>query len=110
MQVWKHMRDLTERDVEKRAIMEFITYFEKQIDLVIEQSAEELEKNNKLYEIQGLKQKQRIDWACVREAIKTINNDGHSCLSGRTGGKKKEGENYEKHTPKHQTDKGVGIT
>ena len=110
MQVWKHMRDLTERDIEKRAVMEFITYFEKQIDMVIEQSAEELDKKNELYGIQGLKQKQRIDRACVRDAIKTINNNGYPSLPGRTGGRKKEGENYEKHTPKHQTDKGVGIT
>lgn len=47
-QVWKHMRDLTNRDIEKRAVMEFISYFEKQIDLVISQSVKELDKKNRL--------------------------------------------------------------
>jgi len=86
MQVWKHMHDLTGMHIEKRAVMEFICYFEEQIDVVIKQSAIELDKRNKLYEVQGLKQKQRIDQNCVREAIKTINNGGHSSLSERTGG------------------------
>ena len=85
-QVWKHMRDLTNRDIEKRAVMEFISYFEKQIDLVISQSVKELDKKNRLCEIQDLRQKQRIDRKCVREAIKNINNNGHSSLSERTGG------------------------
>ena len=85
MQVWKHMHDLTERDIEKRAVMEFIYYFEEQIKLVIKQSAKELDKKNELFGIQGLKQKQRIDQSCIREAIKTINNTGHSSLSKRTG-------------------------
>ena len=90
MQVWKHMRSLTDRDIEKRAVMEVICYIEEQINLVIRQSAKELDKKNELNEIQGLKQKQRIDQSCIREAIKTINNNGHSSLSGRTGGKKQE--------------------
>jgi len=85
-QVWKHMRDLTNRDIEKRAVMEFIYYFEEQIDMVISQSARELNKRNELYRVHKLKQKQRIDSECVREAIKTINNNGHSSLSERTGG------------------------
>jgi hypothetical protein len=84
-QVWKHMRDLTNRDIEKRAVMEFISFFEKQIDLVISQSVKELDKKNRLCEIQGLRQKQRIDQKCIREAIKTINNNDHSSLSKRTG-------------------------
>jgi len=84
-QVWKHMRDLTNRDIEKRAVMEFISYFEKQINLVISQSVKELNKKNRLCGIQGLRQTQRIDRRCVREAIKTINNNGYSDLSGRTG-------------------------
>ena len=86
MQVWKHMHDLTERDIEKRAVMEFICYFEEQINLVIKQSAKELDKKNELNEIQGLKQKQRIDQGCIMDAIKSINNNGHSSSSKRTGG------------------------
>lgn len=85
-QVWKHMRDLTKRDIEKRAVMEFICYFEKLIDRIILQSVKELDKKNKLYKIHGLKQKQRIDSECIRYAINTINSNGHSSLSKRTGG------------------------
>ena len=85
-QVWKHMHDLTGMHIEKRAVMEVICYFEEQMNMVIKQSAKELEKRNTFYEVQGLKQKQRIDQNCVREAIKTINNNGHSFMSERTGG------------------------
>jgi len=99
-QVWKHMRDLTNRDIEKRAVMEFISYFEKQIDLMISQSVKELDKKNRLCEIQGLRQKQRIDRKCVRKAIKIINDNGHSCTSGRTGGKTQE-KKCEKHSQKN---------
>jgi hypothetical protein len=90
LQVWKHMRDLTDRAVEKRAVMEFICYFEEQMNMVISLSAKELEKRNKMSEVQGLKKKQRIDMACVREAIKTINSNGHSSMPGRAGGIRKE--------------------
>ena len=110
VQVWKHMHDLTKREIEKRAVMEFIYYFEEQMNMVISQSTKELEKRNKLKEIQGLKKKQRIDMACIREAIKTINNNGHSSPSERTGGTIKEGERNEKHTRKHQKDQGAEIT
>jgi len=104
------MRDLTNREIEKRAVMEFIAHFEGQMDMVIKQSAEELDRRNELNGIQGLKRKQRIGRACVREAIKTIYSGAHSPLSERTGGNKKEGEKYETHTPEHKPDKEVGIT
>ena len=80
------MRNLTDRDIEKRAVMEFICYFEEQMNMVISQSAKELKKRNRLNGVQGLKQKQRIDQGCIRDAIKTINNGGYSSLSERTGG------------------------
>ena len=86
MQVWKHMHDTTKMQIEKRAVMEVISYFEEQINMVILQSVKELEKRNELHDMQGLRQKQRIDSECVRDAIKTINKNGHSDLSGRTGG------------------------
>ena len=89
-QVWKHMHDLTEKEIEKRAVMEFICYFEEQMNMVISQSANELDKKNKTNEIQGLRQMERIDSECVRNAIKTINNNGHSSMSKRTGGKSKK--------------------
>jgi hypothetical protein len=103
MQVWKHMRDLTERDIEKRAVMEVICYFEEQMNMVIRQSARELEKRNRLHTVQGLKQKQRIDQGCIREAIKTINNNGHSSLSKRTGGILQKEKKRDKH-PQENTE------
>ena len=89
-QVWKHMHDLTKRDIEKRAVMEFIYYFEEQMNMVISQSVKELDKRNKFYVVQGLKKKHRIDRYCIKNAIKTINNNGHSSVSERTGGKSKK--------------------
>ena len=102
-QVWKHMHDLTGMHIEKRAVMEVICYFEEQINLVIRQSAKELDKKNKLNEIQGLKQKQRIDQGCIRDAIKTINNNGHSSLSERTGGILQKETKRDKH-PQENTE------
>lgn len=55
------MRRLTKREIEKRAVMEIISYFEPQIDAVIKQSVVELERINGLKEIQGLHTKVRID-------------------------------------------------
>ena len=92
------MHDMTNREIEKRAVMEVICYFEEQINLVIRQSAKELEKKNKINEIQGLRQMERIDQSCIRNAIKTINNNGHSSASGRTGGKSPKEKEREKHS------------
>ena len=86
-QVWKHMRMITNKDIEKRAIWELIDFFETQIDAVIQQSLIELEKLNQLKEIQGLDPKSRIDKYCIRNAIKTINSEEYSSESERTGGK-----------------------
>jgi hypothetical protein len=85
-QVWKHMHDLTDREIEKRAVMEFISYFEEQMNMVILQSVKELEEKNRFNEIQGLRRRRRIDHECIREAIKTINNGGYSSMSERAGG------------------------
>jgi hypothetical protein len=89
-QVWKQMRDLTDKEIEKRAVMEFICYFEEQMNMVISQSVKELKKRNRNSAIQGLRKGERIDSECVRNAIKTINNNGHSSVSERTGGKSKK--------------------
>jgi len=97
-QVWKYMHDLVGVNIEKRAVMEFICYFEGQMDLVIKQSVKELDKRNRLNGVQGLRKKQRIDRECVREAIKTINNGGYSSMSDRTGGKSLKETEYEKHS------------
>jgi len=80
------MHDSTDREIEKRAVMEFICYFEEQMNMVISQSKKELDKKNRLYEKLGIQQKKRIDRECIRNAIKTINNGGYSSVSERTGG------------------------
>ncbi len=95
-QVWKHMRMITNKDIEKRAIWELIMYFEKQIDLVIKQSLIELDKLNQLNELQGLDPKSRIDKYCVRNAIKTINSDDYSSVSEGIGGILEREEKFEK--------------
>ena len=98
------MHNLTNMHIEKRAVMEFICYFEEQMNMVISQSARELEKRNKFHDIQGLKQKQRIDSECVREAIKTINKNGHSYLSERTGGMKEKVKKINETHPHENTE------
>jgi hypothetical protein len=86
------MHELTNTDIEKRAIMEFISYFETQMNLVILQSKKELNKKNELNRIQGLKEKKRIDFECIKDAIKIINNIQHSTNS-KKGGTKQEKKN-----------------
>ena len=89
------MHGLTKKDIEKCAVLEFISYFEEQMNMVISQSAKELDRKNKMYQNQGIKQKRRIGLECVKNAIKTINNNGHSSASERAGGKfKKESETH----------------
>ena len=97
-QVWKQMHELTGAHIEKRAVMEFISYFEEQMNMVILQSIKELKKRNGLNKIQGLRSQQRIDRECVMNAIKIINNNGHSYLSERAGGKTKKETKRDKHT------------
>lgn len=98
-QIWNQMRKLTNKEIEKRAIMEVIDYFEPRIDAVIKQSSIELDKLNKCRKIQNLDPKIRIDKYCIKNAIKTINNNGHSSLSERTGGIiQKVKKNNETHT------------
>jgi len=87
---------ITNKDIEKRAIWELIGYFETQIDAVIKQSVIELNKLNKLNEIQGLDPKSRIDKECIKNAIKTINSDDYSSMFERTGGIIKREEKFER--------------
>lgn len=97
-QIWRHVHGLTGMEIEKRAVMELICYFEEQFERVVLQSIKELQERNRLHTIQGLKQKQRIDRRCVREAIKSINNDGYSFSPGRAGGTIKREAKREKHS------------
>ena len=94
------MHDLTNSDIEKRAVVELISYFEGQMDLLAEEIKKELEKKNAFYEVQGLKKKHRIDRECVRNAIKSINNKTNSSLSKRTGGNLPRAKK-EKHLPEN---------
>ena len=107
--VLKHMHSLTGRDIEKRAVMELINYFETSIDKVIIQSEKELELLNSQKKIQGLHQKSRIDAESVRRAIKTLNASAYPLSSEKTGGLiQQESEKYVEHTPEKK-DVGVEI-
>jgi len=93
------MRKITNKEIEKRAIMEIIDYFEPQIDAVIEQTVVELDKLNECRLAQSLDPKIRIDQYCVKNAIKTINSKNDSHLPNKAGGMiRKEKKDYEKHT------------
>ena len=80
------MRKLTGKDIEKRAIMELITYIEKLIDQVAIQSLKEMEQLNEQKKVQGIYQKDRITDEAVKRAIKTINISEYPPLSETTGG------------------------
>jgi len=82
-QIWIQMRKITNHEIEKRAIMEIIKYFEPQIETVIKQSVNELEKLNECRIAQSLDPKIRIDEYCIKNAIKTINSKDDSHLPKR---------------------------
>lgn len=108
-QIWRRMRQLTDKEIEKKAIAEIIKYFQPQIDAVIIQSLEELKKLNKLKEIQGLYPKERIDEECIKNAINYIKSEGNTVLP-KGGEKQKIGEKNVSHTPKERKIQGVEIT
>jgi len=87
-QVWSLMRELTQCDIEKRAIMRLINHVEPMIDELILQSKKELDKKNNLRRIQGLSDKKRIDEECILNAIKTLNSKNIQ-PSRNNGGEKK---------------------
>jgi hypothetical protein len=91
------MHELTGLSVEKSAIFELTSYFEEQIKKVILQSEKELERLNELKEIQGLYQKNRIDRDCVKNAIKSLNNNDNSLSASEDARKviKEKKENIE---------------
>ena len=95
------MRKLTNKEIEKRAVMEVINYFEPQVDELIKQSAVELEKLNKCREAQSMHQKIRIDGLCIKNAINTINSKKDSYLQSYAGGNKEKNGNFLK---KHSQD------
>jgi len=108
-QIWKHMHQLTGKEIEKRAVFELITYIEPQIDALIKQSEKELEELNQLRAIQGVYTKQRIDEQCIRQAIKHIKIEHDDSLSSIGGEQEKEiGEKNESNLPKEEN-QGVEI-
>jgi hypothetical protein len=90
------MHKLTGLNVEKSAIFELTNYFEEQIEKIILQSKKEMLKLNKMKKIQGLYVKHRIDRDCIRNAIKSLNENSDSHMSEK-GGKviKEKKENIE---------------
>ena len=97
--VWKRMRQLTGRKIEKRAVFELVNYIENHMDEIILQSVEELDKLNEMRKIQGVYQKVMIDQYCVQNAIKIINSHSFSFLPEQGGGDNREKkENICKHS------------
>lgn len=107
--IWKHMRKITKKEIEKRATIELVIYLENQIEKITRQSEIELEKQNKLRKKQGIHQKARIDPNSLKKAINFINLKGHCQSPKKAGGIKKEGEKYVKHTPEKSKDQEVEI-
>ncbi len=108
-QVWKYIRKLTNREVEKGAILELFNDIENRTDSIIHQSIIEFNSLNTNRIKQGLPEKTRIDRECIQRAIKSINNDIFTSLSERAGGTiSKKGEKNVEHTPETK-DLGVEI-
>jgi len=101
------MRQITNKEIEKRAVAVLIEYFEPQIDAVIKQCPIELDKINHLKQIQGMYTKDRIDEECIRNAISFIKLKGNAVLP-KGGEKQKKGEKNVLHTPKERI-QGVEI-
>lgn len=99
------MRELTGKDIEKRAVMELIVYVENLIDQIVIQTTKEMEQLNEQKKIQGIYQKKcRITDEAVRRAIKTINVREYPLLSEMTGGTTPKNENESK---KHLKEENV---
>ena len=101
------MHSLTGMNVEKRAVMELIIYFEASIDKVILQAEKELEQLNSRKKIQGLYEKSRIDAECIQRAINNLNAGAYPPSSERTGGLKQEGEKNVLHKKEEHDNQGV---
>ena len=96
--VWRRMRQLTGRKIEKRAVFELVCHVERQIDRIILRSMEEFEALNEARKVQGLRQKVMIDGTCVAHAIKNMYSDSIYIVPEKGGGERKEsGDNEERH-------------
>ena len=92
------MHAITGKPIEKRAVIELVSFSEDLIEKIIRQSVLELQLLNQQRKIQGIYRKNRIDYECVRNAIKTINPSANSLPSEKTGGMiSKQEQNHEEH-------------
>jgi AAA15 family ATPase/GTPase len=82
------MRNLTNKDIEKTAVMEIMIYIEELIEKIAIQSTKELNQINQAKKIQGLYPKKRIDRLCIKNAIKYLCDEGHPLNRRKSGGKK----------------------
>lgn len=87
--IWKHMRKVTTRCIEKRAVIELTNHLERHIENIVKQSEIELKRLNYLRKKQGVYNKKRIDRDCIVNVIKNINQDQYSLLPKKAGGTKK---------------------
>ncbi|HEC77343.1 MAG TPA: hypothetical protein ENI33_08850 [Thermoplasmatales archaeon] len=97
--IWKRMRELTGKKIEKRAIFEIVNFIEEQIDKIILQSLEEFESLNEMRRIQGFYQRTIMDAECVKRAIKNIYPNNYYILPKRAGGDEGEEDRKENKHP-----------
>ncbi|HEC76890.1 MAG TPA: hypothetical protein ENI33_06510 [Thermoplasmatales archaeon] len=102
--IWKRMRNLTNKKIEKDAVFELVNYIEDHIDEIILQCMEEFQTLNRCRRQQGSYEKIMIDRYCVRNAIKNINSQQICISSNEEGGDEKEKESKEE---RHSQLKGV---
>lgn len=110
-QIRRQMHEITGLHVEKRAVIEILSYIDIVIVDLIKQSQFEHHKNNSNRILQGLPEKKRLDQDSIKQAIALIKTEQHSESSERTGGRTQEtkkGERNDKHTPETK-DMGVEI-
>ena len=84
--IWKRMRELTGKKIEKRAVFEIVTFIEEQVDKIILQSLKEFNNLNKARESQNMHKKVVLDAHCVKRAIKNIYSNNYYILPKRAGG------------------------
>jgi len=92
--IWKRMRELTKRKIEKRAVFEIVNFVEEQVDKIILQSLREFDNLNKARESQNMHKKAVPDVHCVKRAIKNIYSNNYYILPEKAGGDEGE-ENKE---------------
>ena len=93
--IWKRMRELTKRKIEKRAVFEIVNFIEEQVDKIILQSLKEFDDLNKARESQNMHKKVVLDAHCVKRAIKNIYSNNYYILPERAGGDEGEEDKEE---------------